>query len=45
MATKKKGTLVAAKQWWKHLRDWKRIQNKAERSAWKKEIKKHERDV
>jgi hypothetical protein len=33
MAHKRKDTLVAPKQWWKHLREWKRIQNKAERRA------------
>ena len=42
MASVKKGTLVAPKQWWKHLRDWKRIQNKAERCAVKAEIRKEQ---
>jgi len=25
MATMKKGILICAPQWWKHLRDWKRV--------------------
>jgi len=43
MANVRKGTLVAPKEWWKHLRPYnKRKQNKAERKAWKKEVKKDE---
>lgn len=38
MAHKRKDTLTKSKQWWKHLRDWKRPQNKAERRAAKKQI-------
>ena len=37
-AHKRRDTLVAPMQWWKHLRDWKRFQNKRERKAAKKEI-------
>ena len=33
MAHVRKDTLVKCRQWWKHLRDWKRITNKAERQA------------
>jgi len=33
MAHKRADTLVAPKQWWKHLKDYKRPQNKAERRA------------
>jgi hypothetical protein len=25
MATKKKGITIPAPQWWKHLKDWKRV--------------------
>jgi hypothetical protein len=39
MAHKRKDTLTAPKQWWKHLRDWKRRQSKAERRAAKSETK------
>lgn len=38
MATVKKGTLTRAPQWWKHLRDWKRV-------FWKRERKAAQRDV
>lgn len=40
MAHKRKGQLTPAPQWWKHLRDWKRVANKRERKAAKAEIKK-----
>jgi len=40
MAHKRKDTLVAPKQWWRHLRDWKKIQNHLERQAAKADIKK-----
>jgi hypothetical protein len=33
MATMKKGITVRAPQWWKHLRDWKRIFWKKQRKA------------
>jgi hypothetical protein len=39
MANKKQGNLTAPPQWWKHLRDWKRIFWKSERNAQKKDIK------
>lgn len=33
MATVKKGLLTESPQWWKHLRDWKRVFWKRERKA------------
>jgi len=39
MANKKQGNLTPSPQWWKHLRDWKRIFWKSERSAQKKDIR------
>ena len=39
MANVKKGNLTAPPQWWKHLRDWKRVFWKSERQAQKKDIK------
>jgi hypothetical protein len=33
MAHVRKGQLTPAPQWWKHLRDWKRVFWKAERKA------------
>ena len=42
MATTKKGTLTAAREWWKHLRKTKRQFWKAERKAARKMAK---RDV
>ena len=39
MANVKKGNLTRSPQWWKHLRDWKRVFWKSERSAYKKEVK------
>lgn len=44
MAHKRKGQLTPSPQWWKHLKDWKRVFWKSERQAHKKEIKKNERD-
>lgn len=38
MATVKKGTLTPAPQWWRHLRDWKRL-------FWKRERKAAQRDA
>lgn len=38
MANVKKGQLVPSPQWWKHLRDWKRV-------FWKKERKASDRDA
>ena len=40
MANVKQGNLTKSPQWWKHLKDWKRVFWKTERSAQKKEIKK-----
>jgi hypothetical protein len=33
MATVKRGLLVGAPQWWKHLRDWKRLFWERQRTA------------
>lgn len=33
MATKKKGILTPSPQWWRHLRDWKRVFWKKHRKA------------
>jgi len=44
MAHKKKGQLAKSPQWWKHLKDWKRVFWKRERQAEKKEIKQQVRD-
>lgn len=33
MATVKKGIITPARQWWKHLRKWKRVFWKSERKA------------
>ena len=40
MAHSRKDTFTKPLQWWKHLRDWKRFQNKKERRAAKTNIKK-----
>ncbi len=40
MATVKKGMLKPAPQWWRHLRDWKRVFWSKERAATKKLIRK-----
>lgn len=40
MANKKQGNLTRAPQWWKHLRDWKKIFWKKERQAQNKDIEK-----
>jgi hypothetical protein len=39
MANVKKGNLSGAPQWWKHLKDWKRVFWKTERKAQQKDIK------
>jgi hypothetical protein len=39
MAHKQQGILTKSPQWWKHLKDWKRVFWKTERQAQKKEIK------
>ena len=38
MASVKKGTLTPPPQWWKHLKDCKRVFWKAERQAYRKQI-------
>lgn len=38
MAHKRKDTFTSPLQWWKHLRDWKRPQNRKERAAAKHHI-------
>lgn len=42
MATVKKGLLTASPEWWKHLRETKRLFWKGERRAVKKSIRKTE---
>ena len=44
MATKKKGILTSAPQWWDHLKDWKRVFWSAERKAAKRQIKREIND-
>ncbi len=39
MANRKKGQTVAAKQWWRHLRKWKRAFWKEQRRADKRDIR------
>jgi len=39
MATVKKGNITPPPQWWKHLRDWKRVFWKRERHAERKDIR------
>ena len=41
MANKKQGNLTPSPQWWKHLKDWKRVFWKTERQAQNKDIKKN----
>jgi hypothetical protein len=38
MANKRKGILTPSPQWWKHLREWKRVFWKSERQAQKKDV-------
>jgi hypothetical protein len=40
MAHKRQGQLTANPQWWKHLKEYKRVFWKAERQAQKKDIQK-----
>jgi hypothetical protein len=40
MGSKKQGQLTKPPQWWKHLKEFKRLFWKGERSAEKKEIRK-----
>ena len=44
MANKKQGNLTAPPQWWKHLKDWKRVFWKSERQAQKKDISTREKE-
>ena len=44
MAHKRKGQLTAAQQWWKHLKEYKRIFWKAERKAQQRDIQDRLRD-
>lgn len=39
MAHKQQGNLTKNPQWWKHLKDWKRVWHKQERQAYKHFIK------
>lgn len=39
MAHKQQGNLTKSPQWWKHLKDFKRVWHKQERQAYKKVIK------
>jgi hypothetical protein len=39
MANKKKGTVSRPPQWWRHLREWKKVFWKTERATYKKIIK------
>jgi hypothetical protein len=40
MATIKKGTLAKSKQWWKHMKEYKKVFWHSERQLVKKDIKK-----
>ena len=40
MASVKKGNITPSPQWWKHLRDWKRVFWKKERKAQLRAIRK-----
>ena len=44
MSNVKKGNLTPAPQWWKHLRDWKRLFWKSERKAQQRDIKERIKD-
>ena len=44
MANVKQGNKTRSPQWWKHLRDWKRVFWKSERQAQKKDIKNERSD-
>jgi hypothetical protein len=39
VAHKQQGNLTKSPQWWKHLKDWKRVWHKQERQAHKKIIR------
>lgn len=40
MASVKKGTMTRPPQWWKHLKEWKRVFWKSERQAHKQQARK-----
>jgi hypothetical protein len=40
MASVKQGTITASPQWWKHLKEYKRVFWKAERQAHKQQTRK-----
>lgn len=42
VAHKQQGNLTRSPQWWKHLKDWKRVWHKKERQAYKHVINKGE---
>jgi signal-transduction protein with cAMP-binding, CBS, and nucleotidyltransferase domain len=42
MAHVKQGQLTKSPQWWKHLKDWKRVFWKSERKAQKDQIRKEQ---
>jgi hypothetical protein len=44
VATKKKGVLTPAPQWWNHLRDWKKVFWKRERKASKTETERQTKE-
>ena len=45
MATVKKGTTVAACEWWKHLKSMKRVFWKKQRKAFQQEIRRETNEV
>jgi hypothetical protein len=42
VASVKKGTVTGPPQWWKHLRDWKRVFWKKERKAQQRAVRKEQ---
>jgi hypothetical protein len=44
VAHKHQGQLSPAPQWWKHLKDWKRVFWKTERQAQKRDTQKREKE-
>jgi hypothetical protein len=45
MVSAKRGMLVGAPQWWRHLRAWKRVFWKRQRKAEQREIEREVRDI
>jgi hypothetical protein len=45
MAHTRKDTLTKTRQWWKHPKDFKKIQNTSERRAAKREINAHTAEI